>query len=164
MRSVGRPVIILAVFLLTFLSIGFAVDSLRAAEVARVPWFQKGGAVFAPGNPSAVRWVFSLVPNDRRLDVQFVSCGIKEPAADVVPFSAFLGVNDALSLAQRRHLLPWMRFTYPEGSVHAFSYDISQPVVMSFNAGERPQVAFAYYGGSATFIPCSLSGELVFLQ
>ena len=163
MRSVSRPAIILAVFLSTFLSIGFSVDTALAAEVARVPWFQKGAGVFGPGNE--VRWVFSEVAANRRLDVQFVSCGIREPSADIVPLSAFLGVNNALSSSTRRHLLQWVRFTHPGGSVHALSYDISQPIVMSFNEGERPQVAFTRLGtGSLTFIPCSLSGELVFLN
>ena len=164
MRSVSRPATTLAVFLSTFLSIGFSVDTVSAAEVARIPWFSKGAIVHGPGI-GEVRWVFPKVDENRRLDVQFVSCGIREPGVAVVPYSAFLGVNNALSLSTRRHLLPWIRFTYPEGSVNAFSYDISQPIVMSFYEGERPQVGYVYTGtGSATFIPCSLSGELVFLQ
>ena len=152
MRSVNRPALILAVFLSTFLSIGFSADTLRAAEVARIPWFSKGA--FLPGPSTEIRWIFPKVDENRRLDVQFVSCGIREPGSAVDPYSAFLGVNNALSLSTRRHLLPWIRYTYPEGSINAFSYDISQPIVMSFYEGERPQVGFVYAGtGGATWIP-----------
>jgi hypothetical protein len=158
--NLNRPAMILAAFAAFLLSL---FDTLHAAEVARIPWFSKGAGVFGPGNE--VRWVFPKVDENRRLDVQYVSCGLREPSPSIAPYSAFLGVNNALSISTRRHLLPWIRYTHPDGSVQAFSYDISQPIVMSFYAGERPQVGFVYAGGGGvTFIPCSLSGELVFLQ
>jgi hypothetical protein len=163
MRSVSRPAMILAASLSTFLSTGFSVDAVSAAEVARVPWFSKGTSVHGPGI-GEVRYVFPQIAANRRLDAQFVSCGIREPGTFGV-YSAFLGANNALSSSTRRHLLPWVPSQYP-GSTAVVSYDISQPIVMSFNAGERPQVGYIYFGtGSGiTFIPCSLSGELVFLQ
>ena len=159
MRSISRPATILAVFLSTFLSIGFSADTLRAAEVARIPWFSKGA--FLPGPSTEIRWIFPKVDENRRLDIQFVSCGV-QPSPGLVPRSAFLGVNNALSLSTRRHLLPWVPFPT---SAASFDYNISQPVVMSFYEGERPQVGFYYLGSaSVDYLPCSLSGELVFLQ
>jgi hypothetical protein len=159
--NLNRPAMILAAVAALLLSLSATVS---AAEVARIPWFSKGAIVQGPGI-GEVRWVFPKVAENRRLDVQFVSCGIREPSPSIAPYHAFVGVNNALSNLTRRILLPWIRFTYPGGSVNAVSYDISQPIVMSFNEGERPQVAYVYFGtGSLTFIPCTLSGELVFLQ
>ena len=121
------------------------------------PWQAAGTAACANFK---CRVFFPQVAVNRRLDIQFASCWIQLTAAtpdDVQP--ANLGVNDAFG--NLSHVLVWDARSVAAGNSIYLAF--SQPVILSINAGQRPQIGYAYATGNHAFIKCTLSGELVFL-
>ena len=141
--------------LLTLPAIAIAIPANAQTEVARSPWFAKGGEQIISGT---ARYFFPQIAANRRLEIQFVSCALSG-TGDVYPLVTRLAANDAFSASARRINLAWSQ--REGGSYHFF--EIAHPVVFTINAGERAQIGFDT-SGSLSFYGCSLSGELVFLQ
>ena len=128
--------------------------SASAAEVARVPWYAVGANACSVGSPCVI--YFPLVPANRRLDLQYVSCGSGFDEIGSAPW-AYLGIDDA-SLGPI--VLPW---NYQTTDTSAVVGVVSEIIVFSVSAGHRPQIRI-YHGGTLTATRCTLTGELVFLQ
>ena len=128
--------------------------SASAAEVARVPWYAVGANACSSGSPCVI--YFPQVPANRRVDLQYVSCG---SGFDEIGSSAwaYLGIDNA-SLGPI--VLPWDYLTTDTGGVVGV---VSEIIVFPVSAGHRPQIRI-YHGGTLTATRCTLTGELVFLQ
>jgi hypothetical protein len=128
--------------------------SANAAEIARVPWYAVGANACSSGSPCVI--YFPQVPANRRLDLQYVSCG---SGFDEIGSSAwaYLGIDDA-SLGPI--VLPW---NYQTTDTSAVVGVVSEIIVFSVSAGHRPQIRI-YHGGTLTATRCTLTGELIFLQ
>jgi hypothetical protein len=151
--SIMRTILIAAMASLT--SMAACMSTALAAEVARVRWQVTGTPNCPSGGLGECRIYFPQVAANRLLDIQFVSCVITTNEGVLVnPIS--LGINDYFS-PTRHQLVAFKR----EGT--AVLYEVSQPMVFSIAAGQRPQIGFSHFG-SINLAVCTLSGELIFLQ
>ena len=129
-------------------------NAAPAAVVVATTPYQLTAEVICGGG---CRASYPLVAENRRLDIKFVSCTANGTNALQLAF-AFLGLNDAL-LTKPRHSLEW--------NVHDFGSirvgEISQPVVFTVSANQRPSVTFSHTG-PAPSAECTISGDLVFLS
>lgn len=117
--------------------------------------------IVAQGNCASLpcRVQFPLVAAKRRVDIQFVSCTIFADNSLDLGF-AFLGINDAAPLTSTHHALQWSIRDSGGSPVG----EISQPVLLSVSANQRPSIAINYTAASTPVTTCTISGDLVFLQ
>ena len=104
---------------------------------------------------------FPLIGANRRLDVQFVSCLLARDQsatlADKIGTAA-IGTNDAFAFP--RLVMLW-NF---RSALSLHLAEISQPVVLSVIANQRPSIKFIHATSGLQAADCSISGELVFLS
>ena len=159
-----RPVLIcltVAVAALTATLFGqantFAAQTVPGAGViSAVPYVITAQGT-CPSNPCTVQ--FPLVAAKRRVDIQFVSCTIFAGTPLDLGF-AFLGINDAAPLTSIHHALQWSIRDSGGNPVG----EISQPVLLSVSANQRPNIAINYAAAITPVTTCTISGDLVFLQ
>ena len=128
----------------------------RAAEIARSPWQAQGGPNCAAG---ACRIYFPQFAPNRRLDIEFVSCYFE--IGNTFSMGQVFLVANGPNLGFPKHSLR-SETRAVTGSVDAI--EISQPIVHSIYAGQRPHIFIVFYAGFPVLGDCTVSGELVFLQ
>ena len=132
------------------------ISPAQAAEIARSPWQAQGGPNCASG---ACRIYFPQVAPNRRLDIEFVSCYFE--IGDTFSMGQAFFVANGPSLGFPKHSL---RSERREVSATVDAIEISQPLVYSIYAGQRPHIFIVFYAGFPVLGDCTVSGELVFLQ
>lgn len=124
---------------------------------------QSGGSLFqqrqpltCAQNPTNCRAQFTVVPANRRMEIDFVSCFLQTAAAVDANKAAFLGINDALS-GQFRHTLIWEQRQTTGLNIIVISQTVSLVVI----EGRRADIAIPFPGAAAGSGDCAISGRIV---
>jgi hypothetical protein len=141
---------IAAILLVTGWASGEAVAQSEGAR------FQQRQPLTCSQNPTNCRAIFTVVPSNRRMDIDFVSCFLQTATSIDSNKAAFLGVNDALS-GQFRHTLIWEQ----RGTTGFNLIIVSQPVSLVVPEGKRADIAIPFPGLATGTGDCSISGRVV---